>query len=409
MDTIMKSKRFRNLQAEMITIMNQNKKFNNDIVIKSYLSQSTVFPLIESQAVNETIVYNYQFLPEFCPKLLDSCVEIAENYLSKCDEEFMNIENFTFYLIHENIREVSSLKTKVIATWLVFWCKLLLHQNPYEHDYRLNQLLSVLVQYDETHIEELVKTYSEIIESCYNFGSPHLTITFFDAITQPFVSSHPSVFNWYLKAINFSEPDQPFKKNDKECKNNSQATNESIYHQLYLSSSFQLFDQRTFLTAETHNVISEEIKFGYELDKCAQCKNLPEEKTPSKGTTNILQCPICENTLFGKFKVRLGRPVIYTKSESTFWEKKLNIIPIEELYSTVINFDNIDLDTLRNMEVVFWNIIFYFNVFGLPYDLFMPYKKVDRISMLLTRKKFKQKTGIIFNRMLMKEIGRAHV
>eukprot|EP00826_Nyctotherus_ovalis_P022502 TRINITY_DN17430_c0_g1_i3.p1 TRINITY_DN17430_c0_g1~~TRINITY_DN17430_c0_g1_i3.p1 ORF type:complete len:136 (+),score=32.85 TRINITY_DN17430_c0_g1_i3:78-485(+) len=88
-----------------------------------------------------------------------------------------------------------------------------------------------------------------------------------------------------------------------------------------------------------------------------------------------------------RLKVRVGRPTIYSLSTSVFWEHEVKILPIRELKEAVERLCEgrklLELWTLRNKEMVFWNAVWYFTVHKLPYDLFLPYQTITRKSIVV--------------------------
>ena len=90
--------------------------------------------------------------------------------------------------------------------------------------------------------------------------------------------------------------------------------------------------------------------------------------------------------------------------KSSLWETEYPLMPLSTICNEISGLpDTIDLMNLRETEEVFWNLIFYFKFFNLPYDLFLPYKKTDKVSLLAHKKKGRQKTGARFNQYLIKD------
>lgn len=70
---------------------------------------------------------------------------------------------------------------------------------------------------------------------------------------------------------------------------------------------------------------------------------------------------------------------------------------IEKIQYTKNGKQFIELAALRKEEALFWNIIAGFRTWNLPYDLFLPYKSLERKSLLLQRRKIRSKNNLNTN------------
>eukprot|EP00826_Nyctotherus_ovalis_P022500 TRINITY_DN17430_c0_g1_i1.p1 TRINITY_DN17430_c0_g1~~TRINITY_DN17430_c0_g1_i1.p1 ORF type:complete len:417 (+),score=88.13 TRINITY_DN17430_c0_g1_i1:265-1515(+) len=362
-------------------------------VMKACLRSSTVFPLMFVNSAGESSGYYYRFLPELSEDLLKCPINVKEpaDLTGGIEEKLKTLKFLKELPVRRKTVVADGEEDQITNLWLNLWCKTFTSHDIKEHDYRLAQLLEVLSQWQTKDADLKLDMHSSIIRTCCEYGSAKLTVVFFENIKAVEVRSHASVLNHYLNAISSGE------------------TAKSLFMRLSRSSTFeetksiikdsvvdypagfkfgkQPFQQRTFLTEKMGNVISEEVKLGISIEDCAECRKpdeqiiLDSEKVPHRF------CSQCRKELTAKLKVRVGRPTIYSLSTSVFWEHEVKILPIRELKEAVERLCEgrklLELWTLRNKEMVFWNAVWYFTVHKLPYDLFLPYQTITRKSIVV--------------------------
>ena len=384
---------------------------NRKNVVEGYLNNNSVLPLMLTHGVGETSGYYYRFISEFVPDLLEAAnATPPSNLILDCENKLRALK-----FIPEIETQLSEVKPappptmleKAIETWIELWCKTFPCYEIQEHQYRLDQLLEVLPLYQRKDLNSLIEINARIMNTCYHFGSARLAVRFFDSILAATIKSHYSVFSVYLAAIGSNETAYPLNENHRlpkggyslekfeEAKIKPEESGSFMDYQTYFKSCLQPFQQRTFLTEKIGHVVSEEVKIGFAVEKCAKCdKQMPSGESKSEP----VKCDQCGEELKSKLRIRIGRPIIYAKGASVFWEEEFSTLKINYLFDAVQKMgvnrcsrSIIDLNSLRKDETVFWNIIWYCRLYGLPYDLFLPYKAATRKSLLLQKKLIKDK------------------
>ncbi len=87
-----------------------------------------------------------------------------------------------------------------------------------------------------------------------------------------------------------------------------------------------------------------------------------------------------------------------------FWEGEFTLLRIDQLTESISKLgvlhrglQIIDFVALRRDECTFWNVVLCCRVWGLPYDLFLPYKEFSRKSVLQPRKLARERTASRLN------------
>jgi len=271
------------------------------------------------------------------------------------------------------LRVEVSIKDKAIEMWMMLWCFIFSSHDKCEHIYRLDELVQVLNEYTCTDINRLIDIYNRIIETCYKFGSARLTIIFFDRIKQPIISSHPSILKWYMLSIT---------KTLEEDKNHNNSP---------IIEYSQKFQERSFLTHRIQGIQYEEVKIGIGLHKCEKCDKVTPDRECLDKKVDTFECIHCNAQLVAEIRVRIGRPILHTKS---IWQEQYLLYPLDTIKKDITS--DISLISLRNNQQLFWNIIWYCQRFKLPYDLFIPYKSTLKASIPACRKPVRMNTGIGF-------------
>ena len=346
----------------------------------------------------------YSFIPLFNQQLLNFPLPALEDFAGKCETIFEELKFAKHYFEHEKFKYSFTNADIVTEIWINLWCKTLPYHQIYEQHYRLNQLLDVLLQYKIEDEGKLIQLYTDMMKYCFTFGSARLAINLFDNIKSFNIRSASSVLSVYLAAISSNETSQPIHNVFNSFTEETKKVNTSLDYSIYFDSCQQVFSQRTFLTEEIEYIVSEEVKLAFGLNNCSHCNTIPTNLSLIDQKSLPVLCEKCESELTPILKVRVGRPIVFLKDKPTYWEQEFPILSFKELRAEIDKLDKeskqlkvINLDEVRRKKQVFWNIVWYFQVHKLPYDLFLPYKKVSKNALVTWKKKDRNKTGVRFN------------
>lgn len=377
-------------------------------VMGEYIESNTVLPLMFINSVGANSGYYYRFLPELSDKLLSSSANTQPppDLLGSAEAKLQALKFLKEPPAKCKAAVDDSDEDLVIRLWLSLWCRVFASHDIKEHKYRLTQLLDVLSLWQTKSIEQRIDTHSEIMKTCNELGSARLAIYFFDSIKSIEVRSHASVFNHYLAAISSGETAKPLHESLRSSRQHtfeeSKATPKDSYldYQTYFRSCRQPFQQRTFLTEKMGSVISEEVKLGVLVEDCPRCSSPDEHMILDSTKVPLRLCSLCNTKLNTKLKIRVGRPIIYVQEHSLVWEGEVEAMGVKELEEALESvcevregFRVIGLHTMRNVDAVFWNLIWHFTVNKLPYDLFLPYQITTRKSLVIANSKISMKVG----------------
>eukprot|EP00826_Nyctotherus_ovalis_P001934 TRINITY_DN10366_c0_g2_i2.p1 TRINITY_DN10366_c0_g2~~TRINITY_DN10366_c0_g2_i2.p1 ORF type:complete len:431 (+),score=81.66 TRINITY_DN10366_c0_g2_i2:1962-3254(+) len=377
-------------------------------VMREYVESNMVLPLMFINSVGANSGYYYRFLPEFSDKLLNSAANTQPppDLLGSAEAKFQALKFLKEPPAKYKAAANDSDENLAIRLWLNLWCRIFASHDIKEHKYRLTQLLDVLSQWQTKSIEQRIDVHSEIMKTCNELGSARLAIYFFDSIKSIEVRSHASVFNHYLAAISSGETAKPLHESLRSSRQHTFeeakaiAKDSYLDYQTYFRCCRQPFQQRTFLTERMGNVISEEVKLGVLVEDCPQCNSPDQHMILDSTKVPLRLCSLCKTKLNTKLKIRVGRPIIYVPEHSLVWEGEVNVMGIKELEEAVESicearegFRVMELYAMRNVDAVFWNVIWYFTVNKLPYDLFLPYQITARKSLVIANSKISMKMG----------------
>eukprot|EP00826_Nyctotherus_ovalis_P018611 TRINITY_DN1558_c0_g2_i6.p1 TRINITY_DN1558_c0_g2~~TRINITY_DN1558_c0_g2_i6.p1 ORF type:complete len:416 (+),score=79.39 TRINITY_DN1558_c0_g2_i6:590-1837(+) len=361
-------------------------------VLETYLNDRTVLELIPDVDNGR---YFYQSIPKFAPVLLTPSHKPLENLVAKAESK---LERMAFRQTRLPLCETElTMRDKAIEMWVTLWCGALQFHDPCEHYCRLLQLTQVLAEYECSALDRLVGMYSRILQACASYGSSRLVILFFDGIKRPGIASHPLVFKWYLRAITSSSNSQCLPRPTAfAC---PRILEESKGRPSVESKAAKQFQQRSILTQEIKHVACEEVKIGLRVLECPQC----EKKTPDirylGEETDTFLCEHCGAQLTGEIRVRVGRTILGKKREST-WQQEYLTLPLDtierEIRAWTGHAKSFGLDMLRESQQLFWNVVWYCQVFKFPYDLFIPYKSVLKTSLPVQKKPVRNPTKKAF-------------
>lgn len=373
-----------------------------DNVMEAYLSTSTVLPIlaIGQQAPK----FLYRLFPEFSAELLKTEMPPPLDLVAKCRKKLNSLALTLEMPTIKPIQPESAGEDGAIEVWVYVWCRAFPSHDIREHIYRLEQLLKVLQRYKVPEFSKQLQLYSDVMETCYKFGSAFLAVVFFESIESLLIRAQSSVFSWYLLAISshqnkFSLQKSPRKLFEKSVESKKRIAGEAFAnYQAYFRTCTQPYQQRSFLTEAMKGIICEEIKIGFGLEQCPECESsqklgvllsLIQHEVSIYSQRLKITCASCNAELGLSFRVRIGRPVVFSNDKSVYWQKQFALMRLDELKEKLKSMGVeregrkvIELSTLREKEAVFWNLVCCFSVVKLPYDLFVPYKKLERNSML---------------------------
>lgn len=341
----------------------------------------------------------YTFVPTFSEELFECPVKELEDFVGKCEVIFEELKFAKRYFECEKVMHVLKNDDLAIEMWITLWCMTFPYHEIYEHDYRLNQLLETLHRYkirDESKLSEL---YTNTMQTCHTFGSARLATVLFASLKSAGARSSFPVLSVYLAAVASGQSAQPlrcvfkpFAEEVKDC---------SLDYSVYFSSCQQSFSQRTFLTPEIEYVVSEEVKLGFGLDDCSQCNTSANLSSVVQKNLPVL-CEKCKAELSPRLKVRVGRPITLLKDKPSFWQHDFSILTPKELTQSLCALAEskqrlrvLNVDLLRNREELFWNVVWHCQVHELPYDLFLPYKRIGKES-VVWKKQERKEMGVKF-------------
>ena len=332
---------------------------NNSFIEKKSLSFNYIlFPKLNNDFFfeNETKQYflNLQLNDDI--KKLNARL-ISKSYLNRVEIQTKEINNYIYLL------------------WLKVWANSFHYHDKKEHKYRYLQMMKVFEKINQHDMSVLSHLFQSLIKSEANEDLIyHLYIKIIQSKLSPTLEIFDTVKNMISKKLNRS------------------GMPSSIEISKFLSNKTKIeftkdevnkknFRERTMKNIYDYYTITEKISIVMD-ETCGNCqKNINFDnfqKNLNKINDDIIwaKCPFCDTNYFPKIKIIFGSELNKNdklKSNTSLVDEVALYSP-ETLQTNVLDYSNIDIDTFKlNNNSIFWNLIWYFKLSGLPYDFILPY------------------------------------
>ena len=381
------------LNSNLFNIKNEYKvpKINSNIdeeILHFYIhEQNSKELLIDGIAVDiqsnnnqKKPLFNYIIFPKLNNDLFFK-TEIKNYFLDL--SIFNEIKNINSELISKSHLSRVELQTNemtnfVYILWLKVWANSFYYHDNKEQKYRYMQMLKVFNKINQHEMNVISNLFQGLIKSNVD---EDLIFNLYNKILQLKLSPTFDIYNAIKNKIR------------KKTKNSTMPSSE-ITKYLLNRGQIQInfnkgdlnkksFRKRTMKSIYDKYMIKEKVTFNME-EICNNCDHKIDIYNFQKNINNTnddivwAKCPFCGFGYLPKLKVIFGDEI----NKNDKLSKCTSIVDEVILYSPKtlkMNFfdnSNIDIDNFKlNYNPIFWNLIWYFKINGLPFDFFLPYEE----------------------------------
>ncbi|CDW84381.1 UNKNOWN [Stylonychia lemnae] len=334
-----------------------------------------------------------------------------------------------------NIPQVSKFEgTYVHITWIYVWCATLWMQDDREKFFRLMQVLQVVAKLKADFIQRpQLDLFFLLIETSFQYGNMKMTQKIYETLQKYDLKPDARIQQRYFqhlkitqkrqekqakispkKTNNISTNNITFRKSDivfgskKESiiNDRNQKLNQKDQQFLNPNSRFyrqvkyqQQFRQRTFKTKEDVNILFDEVKLKLQ-EQCNNCsgqllaaqlrKAIEKQHMLSQrnGKPQVAAlCTYCGREIeTPQLKVTIGKRIRNIKGsfkeENTVFYNAAQVHRWFEILFIEADSMKIDMCKMRQENKnLFWNIIYYFNDYSLPFDFILPYEDTSEFDL----------------------------
>jgi DENN (AEX-3) domain/uDENN domain len=300
--------------------------------------------------LNYEVLTEYGLPNKFHPKFTESPVSVPD-----------------IRLYEKQLSLGSKKQNLVCVIWLELWGITLWAQDECEHNKRMTEVISVLERMSKTSEKPSIKNYIDLIESCFN-SSPSIALSIFSYMNTIKVLVDSAAVLVLQKVIS-----KLFSNSNTMTLKSRQNTLEDLETPQIRNRVFNKKSKR-FMPSHAINMVL--------ISKCHVCA---KEAVVSEAIEKIC----CKRPADVLIKVKIG----IDTAKINYNTEEVKLLSIDELNAKFQDLkDNsgdlsfLDLEDIRENEVLFWNLIWYFNKHELPYRFFVPYEslKSDSFKVILS-------------------------
>ena len=344
----------------------------------SFNSDATFNMNIKNIFNENKLMFNYIIFPKLNNDLFFKS-EIKNYYLDL--SIFNEIKNINSELISKSHLSRVELKTNemsnyIFILWLKVWANSFYYHDKKEQKYRYLQMLRVFDNINQHEMNVISNMFQGLIKANVD---EDLIFYLYNKILQLKLSPSFDIYNAIKNKIR--------KKKNYTAMPSSEINKYLLDRgQIHISKydiNKKSFRKRTMKGIYDLHMIKEKVSFIME-ETCNNCDKKIDlyhfQKNINNTNNDIVwaKCPFCQFDYLPKLKVVFGDEI----NKNDKLSKCTSIVDEVILYSPKtlkMNFfdnSNIDVDNLKlNYHPIFWNLIYYFKIAGLPFDFILPYEE----------------------------------
>ena len=322
--------------------------------------------------------FNYILFPKLNNDLFFKA-EIKNYYLDL--SIFDRIKNINSELISKSHLSRVEIQTNemtnfVYLLWLKVWANSFYYHDKKEQKFRYLQMLNVFNKINQHEMNVISNLFQGLIRAN---SDEDLIFHLYLKILQCKLSPSIDIFNSIKSIIR------------KKTKNSTMPSSEIAKYlsnkgKIYINKedlNKKLFRKRTMKNIYDMYMIKEKVSFIME-EICNNCDKKIDiyyfQKNINNTNNDIVwaKCPFCQSSYLPKLKVIFGDEINKNNKlvQSTSIVDEVIIYSPKTLKMNFFDNSNIDINKLKlNYNPIFWNLIWYFKINGLPFDFILPYEE----------------------------------
>ena len=342
---------------EGTNILTNNTKNENDMKNKP-LFKYFLFPILNNDLFFENEIKSYYLDLSIFNEIKNINSElISKSHLGRVEIQTAEMTNFVYLL------------------WLKVWANSFYYHDKVEQKYRYFQMLKVFNKISQHEMNVIGNLFQGLFRGN---ADEDLIVNLYIKILQLKLSPSIDIFNSIKNMIrrkmkNSTMPSSEIAKylsNKEQIKFNINDTNKKEFRKRTMKSIYDMH-----ITKEKVHFILEE-----DCNNCDKKIKFHDFQKNINNTNNDIvwaKCPFCQFSYLPKLKVIFGDEI----NKNDKLSKCTSIVDEVILYSPkTLKMDffdnsNIDIDNLKlNYNPIFWNLVWYFKINGLPFDFILPYE-----------------------------------
>ena len=318
-----------------------------------------IFPKLNNDLFFKTEIKNYYLdLSIFNDIKSINSELISKSHLSRVEIQTNEMTNFVYLL------------------WIKVWANSFYYHDKKEQKYRYLQMLKVFNKISHHEMNVINNLFQGLIRAN---SDEDLIFHLYIKILQCKLSPSIDIFNSIKSIIR------------KKTRNSTMPSGEIAKYlsnkgQIYLNKedlNKKLFRKRTMKNIYDMYMIKEKVSFIME-EICSNCDKKIDiyhfQKNINNTTNEIVwaKCPFCGFAYLPKLKVIFGDEINKNNKliQSTSIVDEVILYSPKTLKMNFFDNSDIDIDKLKlNYNPIFWNLIWYFKINGLPFDFILPYEQ----------------------------------
>ena len=261
-------------------------------------------------------------------------------------------------------------KLCVLTCWFDMWAACLWYHDACELDARLEELSKVIDSFKDIPRHVLSSMYRVVLQAAAQVH-PLLTLRIYSKMTRSEVLMDAATVQILQKAAA-----QVLKQQATLCMRNTGRSLEFVDYELLPPDSTEASRERVFTLSA--KVLAKQEACIMIKETCPECQVVLKSKEIRNGWRRETQnfectCINCGSELFPKIRVKLGEDSAADEEATLFVSPQA----LRMLVTNAVEGDNrfhLQVDLLRTFNSqVFWNLVWHFSSFCLPYEFIMPY------------------------------------
>lgn len=335
------------------------------------ISESHLVPCVY-EVYNSENTYSYSKFPKFSLEILE-----AFGLPPEVPPKLAENEEVPSPQLYIAIPDCKTDEDCILCCWVEMWAACLCYQDPQEHSEILNDLLEVLKRANSKASFRLSPVYKLALEACVR-TNPNLCLEIFSFMNKSKVevdAQTVQILHTTIAKLFKNKPDISVR-----------STGSSL-----LTTELQNFKspkrcpkkKRTFLKGRVSQKSKNKVGFlVYQV--CGNCSrkmkfeeiNISWSKVPYEYEAACMQCREPE---LPKIQVKIAKNMAETQG---YLEEELFVSPqtlkalVRDVMSDKVYRFNLDIENFRAYNsMIFWNLVYYFLIYDLPFDFIMPYEE----------------------------------
>lgn len=348
-------------------------KYETPFINDSTQVWKNIWKVPETGPLIDMRTYSYKCFPEITIESLQDC-PLPKEKLPKFQETI----DFSYNIPVGNTRVTPLPKEQILFCWLQMWAACLWYQDLSEHSLRYKEVKFCLEEFKKISLMSLTGIYKNLLEACARVN-PSLGMPIFKIMTDSQVMVDAATIHLLQRILALS-----IKKDQKQPKH----PNSIFFTNSPINENFvpNVYRRRVFTKANDSHIFAKQELCFLIKETCSDCKkflNLKEIQCGWQSDPYVFDCFCtgCKEKYTPNLRVRIGLEVGHqqktSNKENTIFFSPWNLKAlVNDMLTDPSNKFKLDVELFRIYNAnVFWNLIWHFNNYQLPFEFMLPYEE----------------------------------